>query len=140
MKKSNERRSMTYAMLCYSRLGGALECGTPFDIYNRIAGACASNAELALDVWAVHECLMMLSVLKEREIVKALNEIYLKPFSKDLKGRVIKNEISGRILRFAHENHLDERTVYRRLQRARRLWLDIRELGRLTYKKEGTLE
>lgn len=139
MKKSSERRSMTYSMICYCRLGGVEGCKSPFDLCKRIEGACASNLALALDIWALHACFMTLAVLKENETLKALNEIYLQPFSKDLRGRVTKKEISERVLRFAYENHLDERTVYRRLQRARKLWLDIREQESKTYKKEGTL-
>ena len=136
MKKSAERRSMTYAMICYSRMGGAKGCHTPFDVYKRIFGHLMHNQELALDVWAVHECLMALCLSGEDETLKAIKEIYLKPFSKDLYMNSRKNEISRRILRFAFENNLDERTVYRRLRKARTLWLKIREYGKL--KKEGT--
>lgn len=136
MKKSAERRTMTYAMICYSRMGGAEGCYTPFDIYKRISGYLIHNRELALDVWAVHECLMVLDLAGDTETLKALNEIYLKPFSKDLFVNARKNEISRRILRFSFENNLDERTVYRRLRKARTLWLKIREYGKS--KKEGT--
>lgn len=136
MKKSTERRSMTYAMICYARMGGTKGCSTPFDVYKRISGYLIHNQELALDVWAVHECLMTLYLAGDDETLKAVSEIYLKPFSKDLYMHLRKNEISRRILRFSYENNLDERTVYRRLRKARMLWLNIREYGKV--KKEGT--
>ena len=61
MKKTLERRSITVAMVQYARLG-VYGCGTPFDIYKRIEGACGKNTALALDIWAAHECLLMLRV------------------------------------------------------------------------------
>ena len=117
---------MTFALVCYARLGEDIGCTTPFETYRRIEGAYRSKRELALDIWAVKECLLMLKVQGDEEAIKAIREIYFKPFSSDLKRRVDKNEISELILRFAYENYLDERTVYRRLQKARDLWLHIR--------------
>ena len=126
MKKSAERRSMTYALICYSRLGATKNCATPFDVYMRICGALAHDREIALDVWAIHECLMILRLQGDDESIRAINEIYLRPFSKSLTCRAGRLDISDRILRFAFDNNLDERTVYRRLKKARDLWLAIR--------------
>ena len=126
MKRSIERRSMTYALICYARLGEDLGCVTPFEAYKRIEGAYRSNKSLALDIWAVKECLLMLKINGEDETIRAIREIYFKPFASDLCKRVDRNEISELVLRFAYENYLDERTVYRRLKKARQLWLDIR--------------
>lgn len=126
MKKGLERSSMTYALVFYSRLGEVSGCGTPFEIYERIKGACNGNPELALDVWAVRECLLTLYINKEYEVIRALKEIYFLPFSRDLSCRIRRNRITELIRRFADENHLDDRTVYRRLQRARALWLSYR--------------
>lgn len=138
MKKSSERRSMTYALVCYSRLGGDIGCLSALDVYKRISGVWAGNEDIALDVWAVHECIMFLRLNGEHETIRAIREIYVEPFSKDIHSGITKNEISSRILRFALKNNLDERTVYRRLQKARGIWLAIREYGRA--KKEGTLK
>ena len=129
MKKSKERRSMTYALICYSRIGGNQGCTSPFEAYKRIEGAFFDNRELALDVWAVHECLMLLHLQNDGETLKALREIYVQPFSKNIFRIVTKNEISRRILRFATENNLDERTVYRRLKKAREAWESVRCYG-----------
>lgn len=117
---------MTFALICYARLGEDIGCSTPFDAYRRIEGAYRSNESLTLDIWAVKECLLVLQVYGDDETVRAIKEIYFKPYSKDITKRINRKEISELILRFAYENYLDERTVYRRLRKARQLWLDIR--------------
>ena len=43
------------------------------------------------------------------------------------KEKMIKNEISLRILHYAYENNCDERTVYRQLQYARSVYKLVRE-------------
>ena len=126
MKMSKDRRSMTFAMICYARLGEDIGCVTPFDAYRRIEGAYKGNKSLALDIWAVRECLLVLDIQDELETIRAIKEIYFKPFASDLKKKITRNEISELILRFAFDNYLDERTVYRRLKKARDLWCDIR--------------
>lgn len=117
---------MTFALVCYARLGEDIGCATPFEAYRRIEGACHSKMELALDLWAVKECMLLLSVQGDVETAKAIREIYFKPFSDDIRRRLNRNEISELILRFAYDNHIDERTVYRRLRKARELWCSIR--------------
>lgn len=126
MKKTLERRSMTVALVQYARLGVS-GCGTPFDIYKRIEGACGKNTSLSLDIWAVHECLLFLRVSGELDILDALNEIYIKPFAKAPHRAIRAKEISYAILSYAQSRYIDERTVYRRLSKARTLWLALRE-------------
>ena len=126
MKRSKERRSLTFALVCYARLGEDVGCVTPFEAYKRIEGAYRSKEALALDVWAVKETMLVLKLNGEDETIRAIREIYLKPFANDLNRRINRNEISELVLRFAYENYLDERTVYRRLRKARQLWQDIR--------------
>ena len=126
MKITPERSSMTYALIFYARLGGAAGCDTPFDVYKRIEGA-APTKSLALDTWAVYECLRMLDMNGCCEEIRALREIYFLPFSRDLDMRINRRMITELVCRFAADNYLDERTVYRRLHKARRLWLRIRE-------------
>ena len=126
MKKGLERSSMTYALVFYARLGEVSGCSSPLEVYQRIKGACGSNLQLARDVWAVRECMFMLYVNKEYEVIRALKEIYFLPFSRDLDCRISRNKITELVRCFADKNFLDDRTVYRRLHRARQLWLDIR--------------
>lgn len=133
MRKSKDRVSMTCAFVYYARLIGNRGARSPLDIYSCIRGACKGNDLLATDLWAVHECLTVLNVLGQNDIIKTLTYIYVEPFLSKPLRRFKSKELSARILRFAHENYLDERTVYRRLSKARNLWQSIRILG--TYKK-----
>ena len=41
--------------------------------------------------------------------------------------RLTKHDISTQVLSLAQENHCDERTIYRRLERARQIYEKIRE-------------
>ncbi len=118
---------MTNTLVRYARLG-VEGCGTPFDIYKRIEGACGINRELSLDLWAMHECLLFLKISGDTDTLDAIKEIYLKPFLKAPDRATLKNEISGMILRYSCENYVDERTVYRRLRKARDLWGAFRRL------------
>ncbi len=128
MKMTDERRSMTAALVCYARIGTG-GCKTPFQIYKRIEGACGKNKELARDVWAVHECLQVLRSISDFDTVKTVKEIYFKPFSRSPNRIPMKNELTNRIQSFALENYIDERTVYRRLLKARKIWKYIRFAG-----------
>ena len=127
MKESRSRKSMTRALVYYARLKGTCENKKSLDMCLCIKGACGKNASLARDIWAAHECLILLDVLGKHEILNMLQSIYVEPFMKKPARKPLKNEISMGILRFAHQNHLDERTVYRYLRYARILWHGIRE-------------
>ncbi len=130
MKKSDERRSFTNAFVSYSRLMRNTSALTPFEVYRRIEGALGNNHKTALDLWAAHECMLMLYALNDTDTIIAVKEIYLKPFAKYPKRALKKNEISWRIRRFAAENFVDDRTVYRRLAKARNLWQKLRFFSR----------
>ena len=136
MKESRDRASMTCAFIYYARLIGARGSVSYSDMYRRIFGAFEGNRQLANDIWAAHETRLFLEITDERDTLKALNEIYLKPFARSPRRIAAKNEISLRVLRFAQDNHLDERTVYRRLSKARRLWSKIRQYGNIQKNKE----
>ncbi len=135
MKKTTDTRNMARAFIKYAKLGLYDIDTSPFDAYTKIKGACGKNKRLAKELWAVHECLLIFGVLQDRETVRALCEIYLKPFSRSYaknradkteeQGSLEKNEISYLIQRFAMKNFLDVRTVYRRLQKARKIWTDL---------------
>jgi len=130
MNDRGERTSMTAALVYYARIVGDGERAgrrTPGEICRRIEGVLGTRTQLCIDVMAAGECLFILEVLGETEVLLAVREIYVKPFSKSPLRTVTKNEISMRVLRFATENHLDERTVYRRLRRARELWHRTRD-------------
>ena len=118
---------MTCAFVYYGRLVGKNEERSPLEIYRYIIGACGKNVSLANDIWAAHQTVFVLELLGETDVLNALKEIYVKPFVRYPHRPTGRSEISMRVLRFAYENSLDERGVYRRLAKARRLWKRIRE-------------
>ena len=125
---------MTRALVYYARIKGEEDIRSPLDMYNTIRGAFVGKERLACELWAVQECLIFLDVLGEQEVIKAIREIYIEPFSHAPLRKPSKSEMSMRVLRFACENHLDERTVYRRLERARNLFKEILNRA-IKYKK-----
>ena len=105
----------------YSRLGLASKKLSPFDAYDRIRGVCSNKSE-ALDLLAVYDTMRLLRISNKTEIIKAVYAVYFCGLGKKPK----KNEISDRVLRHATENYCDERTVYRQLEYARKLYLMLR--------------
>lgn len=126
MKQTKERGNMTLALVRYARLGVWRGCKDLLEVYKRIDGVCGKNRNLALDLFAVRELLLVLWLQDDELTLKALKEIYFLPALEFPKRRPRRNEISSRILRFACENYMDERTVYRKLRKARELWVKIR--------------
>jgi len=82
MKETRDRRTLTQALVLYSRLGASYECRSPFEVSERIRGSVGDNHALALDLWSVYQMLLFLRVSKEAEVTKALHSIYFKPFYK----------------------------------------------------------
>ena len=110
----------------YARFNVASGCNDLIDVYKRIQGVCGNNRELALDLLAVRDLVMILRLEGDNDTLKALNEIYFLPFAEYPQRQMRKREISYGVLRFAYENNVDERTVYRKLQKARMLWEKVR--------------
>lgn len=103
----------------YARLG--LDRGTlkTFEAYQRIRGV-SKNDDEAAKLLGVYDTMRLLS-LTDEESAKAVRAVYFADRGK----RPAKNQTSERILRFATENHLDERTVYRRLKSAKELYYHL---------------
>ena len=76
-----------------------------------------------LSLVAVRDTMKILLVLGETEAADAVREIYFENIHLPLK----RSEITLRVRSFASRRYLDERTVYRRLQRAGRLYLNVLE-------------
>ena len=126
MKKAKERKRMSLALVRYSRLNVSSGCVDPLETFRRIDGMCGSNREVALDLLAVRDLIMILKLQNDLLTLNVLNEIYFEPFARKTQRLLDRNEMSYRILRFACENHIDERTVYRKLQKARTIWCKVR--------------
>lgn len=69
-----------------------------------------------LDLLAAHDTLRLLRLNGEREVLEAVEAIYLH-----------RGGETARVWQFAREHFCDVRTVYRRLERARRLFWTVRE-------------
>ena len=119
--KQLEKIKIISAFRKYTRLGLAKEKLSPFDAYDRIRGVCCER-ETALDLLAVYDLIRILKISGKHEVIKAIKYVYFDTLRKKPK----KNEISERITRYAYENYCDERTVYRQLEYARRLYKIIR--------------
>ena len=116
-----EKIKIISAFRKYTRLGLANHRLSPFDAYDRIRGV-SKNIEESLDLLAVYDTLRILKISCKNEIIEAVYAIYFDTINRKPK----RNEISLRITRYAYESHCDERTVYRQLQYARKLYKLLR--------------
>ena len=116
-----EKSRIIFAFRKYTRLGLANESLSPFDAYDRIRGVCKSKSD-ALDLLAVYDTLRLLRLSGKKDVIRSVYAVYLC----ELGRRPKKNEISQKVLRHAFENHFDERTVYRQLEYARKLYKMLR--------------
>ena len=103
----------------YARIGLDRRKLTPFEMCGVIKGVCRNEAE-ALELLAVYDAVRLLS-LTSPETVEALRTVYFF----DGGRRPQKNQISHRVLRFATEQHCDERTVYRHLRKAKETYYHL---------------
>ena len=117
MKNTSTRLRIINAFKRYSRLGLASGRLDALDAYERIKG-CSRTRREARELIAVYETVKYLEICGKKECIEALCEIYF-----SLSGRAVrKSEISERVLRYASDNYLDERTVYRRLSYAVKIY------------------
>ena len=110
-----------YVFRKYARLGLDKRHLKPFEVYAVIRGVSRGEEE-AMKLLAVYDTVRLLS-LTSPEALLALRAVYF--FDR---GRTpLKNQIGHRVLRFADENHCDERTVYRRLRQAKDMYYHLTE-------------
>ena len=121
MTFTESNRDAIRAFRKYARLGLDRAGMDSIDIYERIMGALPSRSS-ALDMISVHDTMRILSAFGEAETAEAVREIYFKAWGR----RPTRREIGQRVLRFSSEHFCDERTVYRRLEVARRLYTTVR--------------
>jgi hypothetical protein len=72
---------------------------------------------------AVYDLLRILELNGERDTIDAIRQVYF--YGKNY--RLTKTELGGRVSAFAREKYCDDRTVYRRLEKARDMYEKIRE-------------
>lgn len=103
----------------YARLG-LVGSRSAIDTVCKIRGICNDSA--ALDMLAVFDTLRLLEFLDDMIALRAVRDIYFATAGSKLHS----NEITLRIRRLADEMHCDDRTIYRRLKKARDMWEYIR--------------
>ena len=108
------------SFLRYARYGFARREGEGFAMYDSIRGSVSGEREAAA-MLAVCDTLRLLRFLGREETVAAVRAVYFVRHGRTPK----RNEISLRVRRFAAEHYLDDRTVYRRLADAKRLFLQL---------------
>ena len=106
----------------YALLGLDRRSLSVFEAYECIRGMCATGSA-ALDMLAVYDTLRLLRASERAECIAAIRAVYFYGAGR----RPRKNDITYRIRRLAHESHCDERTVYRRLQYAKKLYETVRK-------------
>lgn len=90
------------------------------DTVCKIRGICTDSS--ALDMLAVFDTLRLLEFLGDKIALRAVRDIYFAT----AREKPQSNEITLRIRRLADEMHCDDRTVYRRLKKARDMWEYLR--------------
>lgn len=128
MQSNDTRNEIIRNFRKYARLGLDSENYNPIQVYKKIDVLCVSRRS-RLDMLAVYDTLRLLWLENESETIEAIKEVY---FAGKI-YRLTKHDISARVLAIAQEKHCDERTVYRRLERARKIYEKIRE-------REGLIE
>ena len=122
MQNADKRNEILRAFRKFARLGLDNENWNPIQVYKRIEVLCFSHRS-RLEMLAVYDTLRLLWLDGEIETINALRDVYFAGKA----YRLTKHDISARVLAIAQENHCDERTVYRRLEKARILYEKIRE-------------
>ena len=104
------------AFLKYARLGLDRRDLTSAELALRLRG---SFSEVGVaELMTVYDTLRVLEAVGKGESAEAVRAVYFRG-----RGRTPrKNDISYAVLRFARERSMDERTVWRRLYEARRLY------------------
>ena len=120
-RNAGERLSAGVAFRRFARLGLDRKELSVFEAYEVIAGA-TPNHSAALDMLAVYDTMRLLSASGQQECAHAVRAVYLWGAGR----RPRKNDVTYRIRRLAFDTHCDERTVYRRLETAKRLYAALR--------------
>ncbi len=122
MTENDTRKEIIRVFRKYERLGLSREGLDPVRAYKRIEVLCFSRRG-KLDMFAVYDTMRILHLMGEEDVIRAVREVYFAGAAYRLTASVI----SDRVLRCASEQYCDERTVYRRLKKARELYEGIRK-------------
>ncbi len=120
MKKDIMKEKAAQAFRSYARLS-LCNCNSDLQVLCRIRGICGDAA--ALDMIAVFDTIRLLELDGDTLALRAIKDIYFATATKRLRA----GEITLRVRRLAWEESCDDRTVYRRLEKVRRVWDFVRE-------------
>lgn len=129
MVTNEKRNEIIRVFRKFARVGLCHQELNPIQMYKRIDILCSSR-RLKIDMLAVFDTLRLLAVDGEEEVIEAVYEVYFKGAG----SRLTQKEISRRIKRISEDQFCDVRTVYRRLERARQMYLRVREREELLSK------
>ena len=122
MESNDKRNEIVRIFRRYARLGidgGRLN---PIQVYKKIDVLCSSRRS-KLDMLAVFDTLRILELNGDTDTLIAIERVYF-----DGKAhRITKYELGSRVSALARDQYCDDRTIYRRLQKARDLFEKIRE-------------
>lgn len=123
MQKSYRGAQRAYeAFRRYARLGLDRRRMAVFQAYDCIRGVCRDEQD-ARDMLAVYDTLRLLVASDKQECIDAVRTVYFCGAGR----RPRRNDVSYRVRRLAYDSHCDERTVYRRLRYAARLYGVVRQ-------------
>ena len=122
MDKNEKRNEIIRTFRKFARLGLDSESLNPIQAYKKIDILCYSHRS-RLDMIALYDVMRLLWLDNEIETINAIKNVYFAGKA----YRLTKHDISARVLALANENYCDERTIYRRLEKARELYVKIRE-------------
>ena len=122
MVKNEKRNEIVRIFRKYARMGLADARLNPIQAYKKIDILCTSRRN-KLDMLSVYDTLRLLFLDGDEETLDALFKVYFSGRQYRLSGR----EMSERVARLAKEQYCDDRTIYRRLEKARKIYERVRE-------------
>ncbi len=120
-QKNEQRNEIIRIFRKYERLGLLSKGLNPIQIYKKIDVLCVSRRS-KLDMLSVFDTLRTLALNNERESLDILYRVYFGcP-----EYRLTKLEMGRRVALCARDMFCDERTIYRRLERIRKIYFQLR--------------
>ena len=129
--ENEQQHDAARAFRKFARLGLNDVTANPAQAYKRIDVLCHAR-RTKLDMLAVYDTLRLLSLAGDDDTLAAIWDVYFS--SEDY--RFSKSETARHVRKCAQNNYCDERTVYRRLVKARSLYTHLREKEGLLWEDE----
>ena len=121
MESTEKRNEIIRIFRKYSRLGLASSELNPIQAYKKIDILCLSRRN-KLDMFAVFDTLRLLELNGDDDVLDAIYEVYFEGRA----HRLTRYELGRRVFDVAQVQYCDERTVYRRLKKARDIYEKVR--------------